>query len=57
MVGVGVDEGCALLEPVDTTADGLVGIGTAGDVPEVGVLVGDQWGFEFGLDFGEVLEC
>lgn len=32
VVGIGVDKWGALLESVETTADGLLGVGTADDV-------------------------
>ena len=41
VVGVGVDERGALLEPVKATADGLFRVGAADDVAEEGVVVGD----------------
>ena len=59
VVGISIDKGSSLLESVDATADGLlrVDLVAAGNVTEVGVLVGDQRRLEFRLDFGEVGEC
>lgn len=56
MVGISVDEGSALLESVEATADGLLGIGAADDVAKECVLVSDQRWLELGLRFGEMLE-
>jgi len=59
VVGISVNKGSSLLESVDATADGLLGVDLviADNVAEEGVLVGDQGRLEFGLDFGEVGEC
>jgi len=59
IIGVGVDQRCALLKSVEPGTDGLLGVVllTGNNVSEEGVLVGDQGRFEFLLRVCEMLEC
>jgi hypothetical protein len=58
MVGISVDQWCALLQAVDAAADRLlrVYLVAACHVTQVGVLICDQRWLELRLDFGEMLE-
>lgn len=59
VIGISINKGSAFLEPVDTAADGLLGVDAliARDIAEKGVLICDQRRLEFRLNFGEMFEC
>lgn len=57
VVVVGVNQRGAFLEPVETSAYGLLRIGTGDNVAQVCVLIGDQGGLELFLRLRKMLEC
>ena len=59
VVGICVNERCALFQSVETSANGLLWVEllAGSDIAEVCVLVGDQRGFVRLLSVAEVCEC